>query len=193
MLYKNLKDYLERAERLLSNSDNVSLTYCALELRKAIELVVWTQFKDAFIEFTTSMPLIDKFHFRTGVQPQSISKMYEMLKRYSPNYVEFAQDKMVWTYRSSYGDAPTREDGKTCYIPGELPNTDYKYLSEILHYEKEFYPQKFKIEHSKLKQIFDRLNFIKDNYTLRLMPIKREKKQEILNDFKQKFDLGFET
>ena len=182
MRYSNLKSYLERAAKLLSKADHISLTYGALELRKAIELVVWTQFRDAFIEFITSKsPLINKFEFRRNIQPQSISKMYEMLKKYSPNYVEFAQSKRVLTFH---------EGEKICWIPGELPNSDYKYLSEILHYEKEFYPQEFKIERSRLKQIFERLKFIHDNYTIQLMAIKREKEQEILNAFKKEFNLN---
>jgi len=188
--YSNLKKYLERAKDLLDKKDSVSLGYCALELRRGIELIVWTQFKDAFYDLVTLKTSIDSFKFKEKTQSQSISKMYEMLKKYCPEYSKHAQQKSIWTFKSSYGDAPSMEVGKTCYIPSELPNSDYKYLSEILHYEKEFYPEGFRIDSTKLRAIHKRLKFIEENYTMRLMPIQGNQ-ESIIKDFKETFHFNF--
>lgn len=190
MNYKNLNGYLERAKKLLSKRDEISLTYCALELRKAIELIVWTQFKDAFCDIMVSNTPLDSFDFKEKTQSKSIEKMYEMLKKYSPNYVEYAQTGEILIFKSASGDGPFREEGKVCYIPGELPKSEYKYLSEILHYEKEFYPKNFIIDYHRLKRILTRLNEIKENYTLRLMAVDKNI-EDIIQDFKEAFVFDF--
>lgn len=188
MKFRTLSEYLERAEKLLENDNNVSMSYSALELRKAIELVVWTQFKDAFYEFVSTHTSMEILELRYKLQSQSIPLMYKMLKKYCPDYAECAQSRGVWTFKTSYGNATPTEVGKSCYIPGELPNSDYKYLSEILHYEKEFYPDNFVIESERLKIILDRLKFVKDNYTYRVMPIQGNN-QEIIDEFKAVFGI----
>ena len=185
--FNNLKGYLTRAEKLLYKGDDVSICYCALELRKAIELVVWSQFNSAFrdiINYKTSYSFYD-FIFST--QSQSISKMYGMLKKYSHNYVEEANKGTVTIY--SEGTRNIREIGKCCFIPTELPNNDYDYLSKIIHYEKEFLPPNFKIDKDKLREIYKRLIFIQNNYTFPIIPIILGKEKEIIEVFKNKFNL----
>lgn len=133
---------------------------------------------------------IDSFRFKEKTQSQSIAKMYDMLKKYCPEYVKHAKNKDVWEFTSSNGNAPTKTDGRTCYIRGELPKRDYKYLSEILHYEKEFYPDGFNINPSKIDEIYKELKFFEKNYTIRIMPVKWNE-DNILQDFKDAFGFTF--
>ncbi len=131
--FDNFNGYLTRTEELLNKNDNVSISYCALELRKAIELIVWSQFKSAFQNFINYRTRFGFFDFIFGAQSQSISKMYDMLKKYSPNYVQQAKDEKVDVFSEAFGNAPLKEVGKSCFIHPELPNRDYRYLSEIIH------------------------------------------------------------
>lgn len=187
--FDNLNGYLIRAEELLNKSDNVSISYCALELRKAIELIIWSQFKSAFQNIISYKSRFRYYDFIFGTQSQSISKMYDLLKKYSPNYVQHAKDKYVRVFLESIGNAPLKEVGKFCFIPGELPNIDYRYLSEIKHYEKEFLPPNNKIDINRLRDIYEKLIFIRDNYTIQLIPTESGKDQDIIKDIITKFNL----
>jgi hypothetical protein len=46
--HNKLSEYLEKSETLLRSLDKIQLIDCVLELKKAIELVVWKQFFDTF-------------------------------------------------------------------------------------------------------------------------------------------------
>lgn len=111
--FDNFNGYLIRAEELLNLSDNVTTSYCALELRKAIELIVWSQFKSAFQDFISYKTHFGFFDFIFGTQSQSISKMYDMLKKYSPDYVQHANGNVVFGFSEAHGKAPLKEVGKS--------------------------------------------------------------------------------
>lgn len=187
--FNNLKGYLTRAKELLKKSDNVSISYCALELRKAIELVVWSQFNSAFQDIINYKTRYHFYDFIFSLQTQSISKMYDMLKRYVPNYIQEANDETVTGYSESIGNASLKEIGKSCFICTELPNSDYRYLSEIIHYEKEFLPQNYKIDRDRLREIYKRLIFIRENYTFHLVPTEPGKEEDIIIEIETKFNL----
>ncbi|MBT7826231.1 MAG: hypothetical protein HN600_06515 [Bacteroidetes bacterium] len=188
-LTESLSGHIDRAKFLLNKKDYISITYCALEMRKAIELVVWSQFYEAFFYKITKLCSLGYYDFMISSQSGSIPKMYALLKKYSPNYVSHAKNNIVLVYKSSYGDAPLKEDGKVCYIPGELPNSYYKYLSELIHYEKEFVPSGFKVDIFLLKKILKILEWLKDNYTLNIIPIIHNKEDEIIKDFIKDFNV----
>ena len=178
--------YLSRANDLLNNQDEIALKYCALELRQAIELIVWTQFKDAFQEILLKHNLMFSWDFSIILQPQSIQKMYKLLKRHINDYADSAQEKEVMKSFSSSGNEPMKEEGRTCYIPGELPNRDYRYLSGILHYEKEFDHKEHAPDSGKLKEILKRLRFVVKNYTLRVL-IPTSEDEDIIRDITKNF------
>ncbi|GJQ61091.1 MAG: hypothetical protein SCALA702_01440 [Melioribacteraceae bacterium] len=187
-LFSKLKDYLNRAQKLLDLSDEVSLTYCALELRKAIELMVWTQFKDVFKTEITNVGLGEFFNPPLKLQNQSISKMYDFLKKHIHNYSNRAANKTVITHKSGFdSDESMTIDGSTCFIQPELVKSDYKYLSEILHYEKEVDPAKFQPSKEKLSQIYNRLKFIEDNYTFRRI-VPNKNMEVLIENFTKTFD-----
>ncbi len=184
-----LNSYLARAQNLLDFRDEHSICYCALELRKAIEFIVWSQFKDAFFDIVTYKTQYNFFDFILNVQSQSISKMYKMLKKFVPDYVQIANGRVVTNFSEAYGNAPLKSIGKTCYIDTELPNNDYKYLSEVLHYDKEFLPKSYKIDKKKLKGIYKKLIFIRDNYNFPIIPTASGKDKEIIEDLETNFNL----
>ncbi|NHZ84849.1 MAG: hypothetical protein GWP19_03095 [Planctomycetia bacterium] len=193
MTYKKttqqFKNYLTRADKLLKIGDNISICYCALELRKAIELIVWTQFLSAFQDIINYKTRYSFYDFIFSTQSQSISKMYDMLKKYVPNYVQEANNETVTGYLESFGNAPLNKTGKSCFIHTELPNSDYRYLSEIIHYEKEFLPQNYNIDRDKLRKIYKRLVFIQENYTFHLVPTEPGKEEDIIKEIETKFNL----
>ena len=187
---KLLTEYLDCADSLLKNDDEVSLTYCALELRKAIELIIWKQFSDAFAEPLSRSGLY-RINFSLKLQQQSITKMYDLLKKHIENYAEIAEGQEVVTFFTPLGDgpiesAPRIEEGKRCFIPPSLPTCDYRYLSEIIHYENEIDPGKNKPEKLKLKSIYDKIDFVKENYTFPLM-VPHKDIDKIIENFKNIF------
>lgn len=185
---KKFTEYLERAYNLLQHDDDVNLTYCALELRRAIELIIWTQFIDAF-RIKISEGGMYHFDYPFKLQNQSIAKMYELLKKHIRDYAAQASRRVVITHSSAYGDAPYKKDGDVCYIPPELPTSDYRYLSFILHYEKELDPKKYSPDKKKLLEIYERLIFVKDNYTYRFLTVSIEV-DKILSNIKEAFNLS---
>lgn len=181
-------EYLKRASNLLQFEDEVNLTYCALELRRAIELIIWTQFVDAFRDkiFQAGMYAFD-FPFK--LQNKSISKMYELLKKHIRDYAEQATRRVVITHSSAYGDAPYKIDGDVCYIPPELPTSDYRYLSFILHYEKEVDLKKYGPDKKKLSEILERLKFVQEHYTYRILTVNVDI-DRIITNIKTAFNLS---
>lgn len=189
MHFDNFKGYLNRAKELLERNDNVSISYCALELRKSIELIVWTQFKNVFLYIFNNKSNVTFFDFIFSFQSESISKMYEMLKKYSPGYSRGAMNKTIYSHSYTYAKGPLIEEGESCCIPGELPNSNYRYLSELIHYEKEFYPEDFKINKKLLKEIYENLFFLYEHYTYHDLLVDFDKWKEIFVDFKKEFNL----
>ena len=171
MKFEKFNAYLDRAENLLDSNEEVKLTYCALELRRAIELIVWTQFKDAFRKEMSEAGMY-YFVFSYKLQKQRISKMYDLLKKHIKDYSDKANRRVVTTHYHSYNrNVLNKKDGDVCYIPHELPNSDYSYLSSIIHYEKELDPKEHSPDKRKLWEIFERLKFVKDNYTYRFLTV----------------------
>ena len=190
MKFENLHNYIERAEILLNSNDEVKLTYCALELRRAIELIIWTQFIDAFRKKISEGGMYH-FDYPFKLQNQSITKMYELLKKHIRDYAAQASRRVVITHKSATGNAPYKKDGDVCYIPPELPTSDYRYLSFILHYEKELDPKKYSPDKKKLSEIFDRLKFVQENYTYRFLTVS-EDVDKIIPNIKAAFNLSDE-
>lgn len=183
---ESLSNYLQRAKNFLQKDDEVILKYCALELRKAIELVIWKQFKDAFAQILFLKNGWLSFRFVIMLQDQSVGKMYKLLKKHIPDYVELAENGQVITYLPNYG---LSEGGKMCYIYPSLPTKDYNYLSHILHYEKEIDTAEFKPNMKKLTIIYNRLYFMKMNYSYP-MPCPERNRDKIIDDFKEMFNLS---
>ncbi len=190
MKFEKLNSYFERAKSLLNSNDEVKLTYCALELRRAIELIIWTQFIDAF-RIKISEGGMYHFDYPFKLQNQSITKMYELLKKHIKDYAAQASRRVVITHSSAYGDAPYKKDGDVCYIPPELPTSDYSYLSFILHYEKELDPKKYCPDKKKLSEIYERLKFVKENYTYRFLTVSIDV-DKIISNIKETFNLSDE-
>jgi|ERR1035437_720997 hypothetical protein len=162
---KYFTGYLERAYNLLKNNDEVNLTYCALELRRAIELIIWTQFIAAFRSKISESGMY-RFEYSKKLQNHGISIMYELLKKHIRDYADQASRGIIFPqYEFKYGDVPDKKYGEICYIHPKLPTSDYDYLSFILHYEKESIPKKFRTDKKKLLEIYKRLMFLKDHYT----------------------------
>lgn len=187
MKFQKLNEYLERAEKLLNCDDEVNLTYCALELRRAIELIIWTQFKDAFY-LKLSEAGMYHFDYPFKLQKHSISKMYELLKKHIKEYALMGSNRRVITHFSASGNAPYKKDGDVCFIPPELPTSDYDYLSLIIHYEKELDSKKYFPDKIHLKDIFNRLKFVKKNYTYRFMTVNNDI-DNIIPNIKKSFKL----
>lgn len=183
-------EYLERANTLLQSEDSVQLTYCALELRRAIELIIWTQFIDAFRDKISQAGMYN-FDYPFKLQSQSISKMYELLKKHIRGYAAQANRKVIKTHFSACGDAPYKKDGDVCYIPPELPKSDYRYLSFILHYEKELDHGKYEPDKNKLIEIYERLKFVQENYTYRFLTVSVDT-DKIIPNIKAAFNLDDE-
>jgi len=190
MKFKKLANYLERAKLLLESDDEVQLTYCALELRRAVELIIWTQFIDAF-RMKLSEGGMYYFDYPFKLQNQSISQMYNLLKKHIKDYASQASKRMVITHSSAYGDAQYKKDGEVCYIPPELPTSDYSYLSFIIHYEKELDPTKYGPDKMKLLMIFERLKFVSENYTYRFLTVNKDL-DKIIPNIKKTFKLSDE-
>lgn len=180
-------EYLERASNLLNFDDEVNLTYCALELRRAIELLIWTQFIDAFRNKISQAGMYH-FDYPFKLQNQSITKMYELLKKHIKDYAAQASRRVVITHLSAMGNAPYQKDGDVCYIPPELPTSDYRYLSFIIHYEKELDPKKYCPDKKMLSEIFERLKFVKENYTYRFLTVNVDV-NKIIPNIKELFKL----
>jgi len=188
MKFKRLGNYLERAEYLLNSDDEVNLTYCALELRRAIELIIWTQFIDAFRRKISEGGMYH-FDYPLKLQKQSIHKMYELLKKHIHDYSYRASRRVVVTHSSASGNAPLQKDGDVCYIPPELPTSDYRYLSLIIHYEKELDQKKYGPDKIKLVEIYERLKYFKENYTYRFLTVSIDV-DEIIPNIKKAFSLS---
>jgi hypothetical protein len=187
---KNFNEYLKRAYNLLQFDDEVNLTYCALELRRAIELIIWTQFKDAFGRIISKSGMY-QFDYPFKLQNQSISKMYKLLNKHIRDYEKQASQRTVISLFSASGSNPFKKDGDICYIPSELPTSDYHYLSLILHYEKELDPKKFNPDKNKLLAIYERLKFVKENYTIRGLVAGKEV-DDIVKNIKKEFKISDE-
>lgn len=183
-------EYLERANNLLQYDDGVQLTYCALELRRAIELIIWTQFIDAFRNKISQAGMYH-FDYPFKLQSHSISKMYELLKKHIRDYAVQASRRVIITHSSAYGNAPYKKDGDVCYIPPELPTSDYRYLSFILHYEKELDPKEYAPDKKKLSDIYKRLKFVQENYTYRFLTVSVDV-DKIIPNIKSAFNLSDE-
>lgn len=191
MKFKNFAKCLERASNLLESDDLVNLTYCAVELRKAIELIIWTHFIDAFREYLFKAGMYP-FDYSHKLQSKSILKMYKLLKKHISNYAEDGKQRAIYTYWSTtYNDnAQTKKIGKECYIPPELPTSDYRYLSNILHYEKEIVPKGFKPNKKGLVSIYERLKFVDGNYDkFRYLRVDKDI-EEIVDNIKKTFNLS---
>jgi hypothetical protein len=182
-----LQEYLDRAVKLLEYEDNVNLTYCALELRRAIEFIIWKQFINAFREkiFAGGMYSID---YPIKLQNQSISKMYELLKRHIKNYAVEGSRRVFTTFLSSYRNGPLIKEAEYCYIPPELPTSDYQYLSLLIHYEKALDPKDCGPDKNKLLQIYDRLDFVYKHFTMDYLMVNLDV-ENILSDIKETFKL----
>lgn len=185
---KNYYGYLDRAADLLQRQSQVSLTYAALELRKAIEFLIWTQFRETFARIITRQSGLTYYDFIEKTQDRSIKKMYKMLKKHCINYVENAQNKEVNIFKEGLGNAELQKVGSFSYIPPEFAKSYYSYLSIILHYEKDFYPNDFSIDQGELRKIYDELVWMKDNYTFHINPTKSEY-DEIISDINELFGI----
>ena len=185
---KKFTDYLERAYNLLQYDEEVNLTYCALELRRAIELIIWTQFIDAFRNKISQAGMYH-FDYPLKLQNQSISKMYELLKKHIRDYASQASRRVIITHSSANGNAPYKKNGDVCYIPPELPTSDYRYLSFIIHYEKELDPKEYCPDKKKLLEIYERLKFVKDYYTYRFLTVNVDV-DKIIPNIKAAFNLS---
>ncbi len=162
MKYKILiDDYLLRTNDLLEFDDVVSLTYCALELRRAIELIVWKQFIDAFRTELAKLGMC-RFDYTHKLQSKSILIMYELLKKHIKEYADYGSRKVLITLKS--GNTLDKKIG-VCFIPSELPTSDHKYLSNLLHYEKEIVPKEYRPDKLKLREIYKRIEFVRDDYS----------------------------
>lgn len=181
MKYKKLiEDYLLRTNDLLKFDDDVRLTYCALELRRAIELIVWTQFIDAFRRELAKLGMY-RFDYTHKLQSKSILIMYELLKKHIKEYTDYGSRKVLIILKS--GKA-SKKIG-VCFIPPELPTSDYKYLSNLLHYEKEIVPKEYRPDKAMLKKIYKRIEFVRDNYS-RFLVLNKDVdkiKENLLNNF----------
>lgn len=186
---ENFSAYLERASNLLKSDNDIDLIYCSLELRRAIELIVWTQFNDAFSNKLFEYGITHLDYHRLKLQEHSISIIYDLLKKHITNYASNASQRNITIWSSGGGKYPHKEDGKACYIPPELPTSDYHYLSNILHYEKELSPKDNKPQKKELAKIHKRLMFVKKNYTNRFLTIDKEIKN-IKSNINSAFNLN---
>jgi len=188
---KNFDEYIKRASNLLQYDDDINLTYCALELRRAIELIVWTQFIDAFRQHLLNAGMYT-FDYPFKLQSKSILKMYELLKKHISNYFEDGKQRATYIHWSTtYSDnAQPKEIGKECYIPPELPTSDYRYLSNILHYEKEIVPKDFRPNKKRLTSMYEKLKFVQVNYVnIRYLRVDKDI-DEIVDNIKKTFNLS---
>ena len=72
-----------------------------------------------------------------------------------------------------------------CFIPPELPTSDYNYLSKLLHYEKEIVPEEYRPDRVKLKKIYKRIEFVRENYS-RFLVLNKDRnriRENLLNSF----------
>jgi len=191
MKFFKISEYLERAKELLQCDDEVQLTYCALELRRAIELIIWSQFKDAFYQKLSEAGMYYS-DYPYKLQNHSITKMYELLKKHIDDYAGGASRRRITTHLSATGNGPYIKDGDECYIPPELPTSDYRYLSFILHYEKEIDPQKYQPDKKLLLEIYKRLLFVKGHYTYRFLTINKDE-DKVIQNIKDSFGLTDES
>lgn len=182
MKYKKLIDeYLQRTNDLLKYDDEINLTYCALELRRAIELIIWTQFIDAFRRELAKLGMY-RIDYSYKLQSKSILIMYELLKKHIKEYTDYGSRKVLIILKS--GNALNKKLG-VCFIPPELPTVDYRYLSNLLHYEKEIVPKEYRPAKEKLIKIYKRIKFVKNNYSRFLVLNKdiNKIKGNLLNNF----------
>ncbi len=112
--------------------------------------------------------------------------MYELLKKHIRDYAGRAESDEITVYLSATGNGPLIENGKVCFITPSLPTSDYEYLNKIIDCENQEDSEKYKLTSSNLKAIFDKLTFIKKNYTFPIL-CPNVDKESILDNFKQQF------
>jgi hypothetical protein len=151
-----IRNYLGTAEELLKNENDRYLYYAALELRKACEALVWAHFEDAFGEILSFTQLPD---FKLRLQSESTFYLYQLLKKHVPQYAEYAKKGITFTISDIDYYGNERIELSITHIPGELPQDDYRYLSNFLHFEKGYtnIPDRDRLQkiHGKIKVVCD--------------------------------------
>ena len=108
--------------------------------------------------------------------------MYELLKKHIKEYTEYGSRRVTFVLKS--GNASNKKIG-ICFLPPELPTFDYSYLSNLLHYEKDIVSPKYKPNKEKLKKIYKRIEFVRNNFSgfLVLNKSLEKIKDNLLNSF----------
>jgi hypothetical protein len=179
MQYKKKAEELSSdIERLFNNSNEENIKECGQLLKTYIELLVWKQFRDSFVEILFKKNERE-LYFKFEPDKINIVVMYELLILHINSYEEMAENKNVITDFSSTGNGPLKEMGKICAIPISLPKEDYSYLMNIQD-EKDNIKESLGIIKSRFEKIYENILFVKNNSTF--PQIRPNKSLETIDD-----------